>query len=221
MEIVRNFINVLGLTPISELPDRINGQVIQHGDVETIYITEENFSAKCIFQIILQAKITSTRRIEAPLGTTLIIDGYKELKILYSEDGDSSKARITTIRLPYNTFAELPSRETVVEKINLYLLDGYFELLDSRRIYSFITYLVDIHYGSKRSIEEEQLTKVYYNTEDNTSEEAEQSISLERYYRNGEEIFPKYSTPAESDKNKMEMENTKSENFIDIDSEYL
>lgn len=147
MDTIRNFIHVVGITPDIELPHKINGQIIQYSDIETIYIPKSKPAAKSIFQIMIQVEIKSSRMINAPLFRTIVIDGIKRYKIIYTEKGTSENANFLVIDTPYNTFIQLPEEYDCVEKVDVYIIDAYFSLLDSRKIYSYILYLVHAGYN--------------------------------------------------------------------------
>ncbi len=69
-------------------------------------------------------EINCTRSIYTPIGNTIVIDGTKKLKILYTQNTDSGKANFLDMELPYKTFIELPNRglKYVDAMIDRYLL---------------------------------------------------------------------------------------------------
>jgi len=150
MEIVRNFINILGLADVNELPGNIGGQTIQYSESETIFIPKNRPDIKSIFQILIEVEIKSTRIIKTPNNNTVIIDGIKKLKIIYTQSDSSGKAIFMDLELPFNTFAELP-KHVELDKINIYILDAYFTLIDERKIYSHFVFVVNIYVGSLES----------------------------------------------------------------------
>jgi len=143
MEIVRNFINVAGLADENSLPANINGQIIEYSENDTIFIPNTQPEVKNIFQIMIKVEINNSRRIKTPTGYTVVLDGIKKLKIVYTQNGDSSKANFLDMNLPYNCYVELP-QHIKLDSINIYVLDAYFDMLDSRKIYSHILYLVNV-----------------------------------------------------------------------------
>ncbi|MCT4508392.1 MAG: hypothetical protein N4A48_06455 [Tepidibacter sp.] len=149
MEIVRNFINIIGVSPEDELPNKINGQIVQHSEIETIIIPDNKPEAKSIYEIMVDVKVKSIRTINAPLGKTILVDGEKQYKIIYTENGDCEKANILYINIPYNTFFEV-SKDKVdigINNIKVYILDAYFDLISSRTIYCHSVYLLDAKYS--------------------------------------------------------------------------
>lgn len=143
MEIVRNMVNITGIADEAELPDRIRGQMIQFSDTDTLYIHENQPEISSIFQIMIKAQINETRRIKTPSGYSVVLDGKKSFKIIYTQKDQVGKASFLEVELPLNTFAEIKD-DDIVEHINIYILDAYFELIDSKKIYSNILYLIDI-----------------------------------------------------------------------------
>jgi len=150
MDVVRNFIHVIGITPEEQLPDKINGQLIQYSDIETIYIPEDKPPAKSVFQIIFQVEIKAGRIIDTPICKTMVVDGVKKFKIMYIGGNTSESATFATVDTPYNTFIEIPKGYDDIDKVEVFVLDAYFSLLDSRRIYGYILYLVHAGYGPSK-----------------------------------------------------------------------
>ncbi|MCY6483164.1 DUF3794 domain-containing protein [Clostridium aestuarii] len=147
MGVIRNHIDVEGITPEEQFPTKIkNGQILEYSEIENIFIPKYNTGIKNIFQIVIDVKVTNTKIIDIPLGKMVIIDGVKKIKIIYGGRGHSNKANIVNLELPYNTFFELP-RDKEIGDINVLIVDAYFNLIGSRKVYGHIVYLVDIHYG--------------------------------------------------------------------------
>ncbi|MCT4508386.1 MAG: hypothetical protein N4A48_06425 [Tepidibacter sp.] len=145
MGIVRNFINIKGITQEDKLPSKVNGQIIQYSDTETIFIPRDKSGVKNIYEIMIDIDISSTRTINTPLGKTIVIDGVKKYKIMYTENGDVEKANIIYINTPYNTFVELPNNANL-NNINIHIMDAYFDLISIRKIHSYTVYLLDVDY---------------------------------------------------------------------------
>lgn len=238
MNIVRNFIQVSGITPAEELPDKIWGQILQHSDVETLYIPESSSPAKSIFQVMVRIRITSNRRIDAPLGTIVVIDGVKEYKIIYSGNEESGKASIAAVNVPYNTFIEVQNKNTIIDNINIHIVDAYFELLDRRRIYSHILYLVDVEYGEGN--EKKTYVRVDYESGNNVLLLDEEDNLLGQDNIKNEEVMLSFNSSDSGDEssgipveiNGMDSEDSSAvtletdsmdhdESRIDIESEYL
>jgi len=147
MEIVRNFISISGLAEADVLPNNIRGQQIQYSEAETIYIPKNQPDIKSLFQVLIKVRIMSTRSILTPTGNTIVIDGIKKLKLIYTQCDTSGKAVFLDLELPFNTFFELPANVELVN-IEIYVLDAYFSLLDERRIYSHFVFIVNVSVGS-------------------------------------------------------------------------
>lgn len=143
MDIVRNFINISGIADENDLPNKINGQVIQYSEADTIYIPENQPEIQSIFQIIIDIKITGSRKIQTPVGYSLVLDGIKKLKIIYTDTEGTGKANFIDIVIPYNTFVEA-SDNINLGNVSVYVIDAYFDILDKRRIYSSMLYLINV-----------------------------------------------------------------------------
>lgn len=148
MGIVRNFIEVAGITSEDELPDRSYGQLVKYSEVENIAVPREKPGIKEIYQIGINIEIKSKRTINTADSKTMVLDGTKTLKIVCTQFDDPDKVIMLNLSLPYNTFIEVPCQVKNVENIYIHVLDAYFEVLDKRKIYSHFVYLVDVRYSS-------------------------------------------------------------------------
>lgn len=153
MGIVRNFINIEGLIEEENIPSEINGQIIRYSEVETLYIPNEKPEVKNIYEIAINVEVKSSRTIYAPSIKIVVIDGVKIYKIIYTENTESDKANILYLKVPYNTFIELPKGVENVSDIKVHIIDAYFDLLDTRKIYGHFVYLVDVTHDKKDSID--------------------------------------------------------------------
>lgn len=140
---IRNFIDVVGITPENQLPKKINGQIIQYTETETIFITDGKHKIKNISQIKLEINIKSRRIIDAPLGKVIVLDGFKNFKIRYNEKDNSRRENIIELETPYNTFFELPKGIDKYKDVKVHIMDAYFHLLYGNKLYSHILYLVN------------------------------------------------------------------------------
>ncbi len=169
MGILRNSIDITGITPENELPSKIEGSLVEHSDVDYIFIPGGRPRARVINKVSVGVEIKSKRIIKAPLGTAVIIDGVKNIKITYSPIGHSRRRITINLQLPYNTFFELPHGISDSDDIHVYVADAYFELVDGRKIYNYIFYMLDIKYKNKKAME--HTSSNIENESDDSSEE--------------------------------------------------
>lgn len=144
MGVIRNFIDIEGITPEQELPDKITGQLIEYSEVEHIYIPNDKPRIYNIQNISIKIDITSSRIINAPLGKIVVLDGLKSFKITYTQRGHNERASIVDLDLPYNTFIEIPKDRENMGSAHVYVADAYFKVIDSRKIYSYILYVINV-----------------------------------------------------------------------------
>lgn len=145
MGIVRNFIDIIGITPEDELPHVNRGKIIEYSDHENIFVSEKGIAIESIYQVIINWKIKSKRMLNTPQGKLNILDGVKELKIVYTDKEGGGKVGILNVERPFNTFIDLP-QNTDIENIEVFIADAYFHLLDERNIYSYYLYVIDVQY---------------------------------------------------------------------------
>ena len=146
---VRNFIHIIGITNNDEFPKKMNGQIVQYSDVESISIPSNKPNAKNIYEIIIKLEIISTKHISVPSNNILIIDGIRKFKIMYISEDDSKEAIMINVSKPYNTFVELPKGIYNIQDVNVYIIDSYFDLINNREIYNYNLYLVNVNYDDK------------------------------------------------------------------------
>jgi hypothetical protein len=138
--IIRNFINISGITPENELPHVHEGRSKKYSDTETIFIPENSAPVESIFEIMVKVDIESCRTVNISTHKILIIDGIKHIKIVYKALG-VSHANLITISLPYNTFMDIIDDGCRKEDVKIFIVDAYFKLIDDRKIYSHTLYL--------------------------------------------------------------------------------
>jgi hypothetical protein len=144
MGIERNSIDITGISPESELPSDIGGENIKYSEVENIYMPEHKPKIRKIMQISLNVEILSKRLIKSVAEKILVYDGLKHLKIIYMDKDETSKANIVNIDIPFNTFVELPKDSDGEVDTKIFIVDAFFHILDGRRIYSNIIYLINV-----------------------------------------------------------------------------
>lgn len=160
MGIVRNCIDIVGITPENELPKEIGGQLIEASETENIYLGNE-LNIKNIYQIIIEVGIKGTRVINAPLNRIIVVDGFKKIKVAYYNSEDN--VGVFELESPYNFFIDIENPNENVENIAIHIADAYFELVNKNILYSHILYITDVAYSSmsKRTI----TSKMYKNLE--------------------------------------------------------
>lgn len=150
MGLVRNNINIEGLSLEEELPQKVDGQLVTYSETESLYIPEDKPEAKDIYEISLEIDIKSKRTIKTAFGKLIVIDGVKKFKMLYAENNEASSASIAAYKTPYNTFFEVPNSTEEILDISVHILDAYFQLLDGRKIYSHYIFQLSINYDRKQ-----------------------------------------------------------------------
>ncbi len=213
MDIVRNFISISGIAEEAELPSSFYGETIQYSENDVIHIPESYPLIKSIYQILIKIEARKERSIATPLGRTVILDGIKQLKILYSADNDTNSASVIDLELPYNTFFNLP-KGIRAEGTSIYVLDAFFYRLDSRSVYSHIVYMVSVEFASEGVREKN-------NDEAFSDMSTEICLSDERAIMNTKAIGSGNST-FDRKKEVIMNDNVESrQQLIDIDAEYL
>lgn len=225
MGIIRNFIEIVGITPESELPHKNNGQIIEYSDVENIFIPPEKSGIDNIYQIIVDLEIKSNRMIKASLGRICVIDGIKKFKIIYKEKGKEGKINILDLKLPFNTFIDLPNENINIENVKVYIADAYFDLIDRRKIYGHYIYIIDVHYNKANIEKGVTVNNISPKLFKLNASQKEEKTDRESKYELEQQSFSEVSLAKEFQyelKNKFNKnDNIDEDELIDIDSEYL
>jgi len=217
MGIIRNSIDITGITAENKLPKEIHGQVMEYSETENIFIEQNKPSIKNILRIALEIQIQSKRKINAPLGGIVIFDGIKKCRIIYEEKGHSQKSNILDLELPYNTFVELPKEVEDIASVTVYILDAYFELLDSRKLYSHIVYLVDVQYDYPK----DESTSYEKNHDENSLEFSINNINSSDITVISEVEEQMLISKEMSTVDVQEKKDINTEALVDMDAEYL
>lgn len=152
---LRNFISVTGITQEKDLPKRVKGQLLQHSHIDYIFIPSNRPRVKELTHIGVSVDIKNHRIIKGPKGSVIILDGFKKLKVCYIPENRSKRTIQVELYLPYNTHIEIDGDVKAISNIDIYIGDAYFELVDGRKIYSFIFYILDMDYKSASSLKED------------------------------------------------------------------
>lgn len=143
MGILRNSIEVEGISSEEELPKEINGQVIEYSETDYIYVPENRPLINNISKIEVKVTIKESRTIEAPTGRIIILEGSRKISITYRPVGYKENYNLK-LDLPFNTFVDIPNNAGEIKSINIYTVDAYFKMMNSKKIYSFMVYMINV-----------------------------------------------------------------------------
>lgn len=143
MHIVRNCIDIVGITPESELPKKINGQIKETLESENLFI-KENIKIKNIYQIIIDISVKGTRVINTPLNKIIVMDIIKNFKIAYYDIENNMS--ILELNSQSNLFFDIENDNVEIDKTNIYIADAQFELINNNTLYNYILFIIDVHY---------------------------------------------------------------------------
>lgn len=209
MDIVRNGINIEGITEENELPAEISGQLIELSETENLLI-DKDIKIKNIHKISVDTEIKGTKIINAPLSRIFVIDGYKKLEISYFDTENNLKA--FKLDSPFNIFFDVENSSAEVDEMRLHIADAYFELTAGSVLYCYIIYMADIRFlNYNKEDKQETMIKISNQNEaeinkQNKAAALEMSISKEKT-----SDLIKTVPEEDTDKN----------NLMDIEAEYL
>lgn len=220
MNIVRNCIDIVGITSKHELPKKIKGQIIETSETENLFI-DDNIKIKNIYQIIIDANIKKIRVINTPINKIVVIDVIKKFKIAYY-DIDNNMC-VLELNTPYNIFFDLENDKVEIEKINIHIIDAYFELLENKMLYYNLLYIIDVHYLGDFN-KDNKIGEPNYTVRDSMDNESDiiRKINMTDDILNHvvNELSIAEENNANIKKKNKDHENFKNE-FIDIEDEYL
>jgi len=144
--LIRNSIEIIGITAEENFPKKINGQWIEYSEVVTLFIPKNKPQIGKLIQASIKIENEYSKTISSVFGKTVILDGTKKFDFEYSSNTNSNKIYKVHLEIPFNGFIDLPSEVDNLESSNVYILDAYFNRLDSRKICSSILYLINVNY---------------------------------------------------------------------------
>lgn len=149
MGIIRNFINIEGITLEDDLLKNENGHTTIYSDTEALFFPKVKI--KSIYEVIMSIDISSHRSIKTPIGRIIVLDGVKRYKIMYTQDGELDRMFIVNHESPFNTFIESPVDFEDIWSIDIHIIDAYFSLINKESIYGHFLLLLDINYETLSS----------------------------------------------------------------------
>lgn len=149
MGILRNSIEVTGIASEEELPKQINGQLIEYSETDYIYVPESRPLIYSVSKVKVDVNIKESRTVNAPTGRIVILEGSKRLSITYRPIGYYEENYTLKFDLPFNTFIDLPNNAGDIKSVDIYVVDAYFKLMNNRKLYSFMVFMVNAVYQSK------------------------------------------------------------------------
>jgi hypothetical protein len=156
MDIVRNSIIISGIAAENELPKGINGQLIEYSEIDYAYIPGNMPPVSRINKIDVKVSCQHGRTINAPSGRIIVLDGTKNISLDYISSGYYQGDYTVNLEMPFNTFIDLPNNAGEVKAVDVYIVDAYFRMVSSGKIYNHILYMVNVSYpiiSEKRRIE--------------------------------------------------------------------
>lgn len=146
MEILRNSIIISGIASEKDLPRQINGQLLEFSETDYIYMPENRLDINNISKIEVKLDTKEGRVINAPTGRIIVLDGVRKINITYTAVGYYQSYYNANIELPFNTFIDLPNNAGEVKLMKAYIIDAYFKLINCRKIYNHMLYMIDVDY---------------------------------------------------------------------------
>lgn len=144
MGILRNSIEVVGISTVEELPREIKGQLIEYSETDYIYVPENRPLIYNISKIDLKLSIKESRSIDAPTGKIVILEGSRKINITYKPASYYEGNYILKLDLPFNSFLDIPNNSGEIKSIDIYPIDAYFKMMSSRKIYCFMVYMINV-----------------------------------------------------------------------------
>lgn len=162
MGIIRNSINIEGITPAEKLPKEIHGQLIEFSETEYFYLTENQPGIRSISKVEAKIEAKPAREIDAPTGKIIIVDGVKKIDILYTTRDYFQNYSKAVFEIPFNTFIDIPNDADELKSVQIYIVDAYLKMMNSRKVYAHFMYMIDVKYDSvKEKINYNEITDEY------------------------------------------------------------
>lgn len=146
MRILRNSVYVNGVIDESDLPEKVNDQMIEYSEADYIYIPKSKPKILKLKEVSLKMNVEAGRKINAPTGKLIMLDGMKKINIMYTHKSNYDKPVNINYKIPFNSFIDIPNSVDDITDIDANIVDAYFSVVDSRKIYFHLLYMINISY---------------------------------------------------------------------------
>lgn len=152
MGVLRNSINIEGITLEENLPKKINGQLIEFSETEYFYLSDNQYAIRNISKIEVKIKAEPGRVINAATGKIIVLDGVKKINIVYRPLEYYQNYNQVVFETPFNTFIDMPTDAGELKSVETFIVDAYFKVINNRKLYCHMLYMVNVAYDSKNAI---------------------------------------------------------------------
>ncbi|MEF9933754.1 MAG: hypothetical protein RR898_00615 [Clostridium sp.] len=139
MTYVRNNIEIEGV----DLKDGISddGFVMSYWENGPVFLPKSKGKIRHLNKVIIEIEAIEKKILNTPAGKVLNIYARKIYSLIYSERSHERSQR-TVLNLPFIAYTYLPEGVEDVTNLDVSVLDAFFEVIDNRKVYNHILYLI-------------------------------------------------------------------------------
>ncbi|MEF9951831.1 MAG: hypothetical protein RR840_00210 [Clostridium sp.] len=139
MTYVRNNIEIEGVDPKDGISD--DGFVMSYWENGPVFLPKSKGKIRHLNKVIIEIESIEKKILNTPAGKVLNIYARKIYSLIYSEKSHERSQR-TVLNLPFIAYTYLPEGVDDVNNLEVSVLDAFFEVIDNRKVYNHILYLI-------------------------------------------------------------------------------
>lgn len=149
MSIIRNNIEIEGIKQNENV--NYGSYVLNHWENCPVFLPRSKGKIKYLTKVIIELNSIEGSIINTPAGKVLSIYGRKVYSLIYSEKSHDRSQR-SSIDLPFLSYIYLPKEIENFCNLEVSVTDAFFEVIDNRKVYSHILYLIKFDKKEKEDL---------------------------------------------------------------------
>lgn len=139
MSIIRNNIEIEGIKQGENV--NYGSYVLNYWENGPVFLPRSKGKIKYLTKVIIELNSIDGNIINTPAGKVLSIYGRKIYSLIYSEKSHDRSQR-SSVDLPFLSYVYLPKEVEDFCNLEVSVSDAFFEVIDNRKVYSHILYLI-------------------------------------------------------------------------------
>lgn len=154
MSYIRNNIEIEGVNNGENI--NYGSYVLNHWENGPIFLPKSKGKIKYLTKVIIELNSIEGKVITTAAGRVLSIYGRKLYTLIYSEKSHD-RSQKTYLDLPFLAYVYLPPEVDEYTNLEVSVSDAFFEVIDNRKVYSHVLYLIKFDKKEKEEIENDDV----------------------------------------------------------------
>lgn len=154
MSYIRNNIEIEGVSNRENI--NYGSYVLNHWENGPIFLPKSKGKIKYLTKVIIELNSIEGKIITTAAGRVLSIYGRKLYTLIYSEKSHD-RSQKTYLDLPFLAYVYLPPEVDEYVNLEVSVSDAFFEVIDNRKVYSHVLYLIKFDKKEKEEIENDNV----------------------------------------------------------------